>query len=139
MQIKFLTTSLLIPFLTSFLYRRSIMAENEKIDELITKIKDAIENLITLEIVTAVGNVTVSSEDEKLSVVNIENAPAILTKIDLIQGDIKTIFHEEFVTGNYKDLKDFHAEREGQGHEIIKGNLEALKKLFDLAKNLKNG
>ena len=110
---------------------------NSKLDALIKKIKNALENLITLEIITAVGQVDF----------NAENGPdldfgkdpkVILSKINLLQGDIKTVYDPEFITGNYGELKDFHKTREEMGHQMIKDNLDALMRLFNLAKDLRS-
>jgi hypothetical protein len=56
----------------------------------------------------------------------------ILTKIDLLQGDIKTVFNEAFVTGNYQGLREFHARREQEGYEIIQKNIAAIERLLNL-------
>ncbi|MDM8515985.1 hypothetical protein QUF76_07285 [Desulfobacterales bacterium HSG16] len=104
------------------------------------KIVKSIENLVTLEIVTAVGHVRFDDEDGKEGT----NLPdldyskdhkVILTKIDLLQGDIKTIYDEEFVNGEYENLKAYHAAREKEGYGIIEKNVAALEKLLNLVKN----
>lgn len=110
---------------------------NSKLKALMENIKKALENLTTLEIVTAVGQVDFALESDA-DLDQTKDAKVILSKINLIQGDIKTIYDPEFVTGNYKELKDFHKAREEQGHQIIKDNLEALKNLFNLASDLGN-
>jgi hypothetical protein len=114
----------------------------DRLKELIARIKDAIGNLVTLEIVTAVGDVkfqpkSAEEKDKIVATIDYSKEPkSILTRVDLLQGDIQTVFHEEFVTGNYKELKEFHAAREKEGHKIIKENLAALEKLFQLTKKL---
>ncbi|MDM8536289.1 hypothetical protein QUF70_06010 [Desulfobacterales bacterium HSG17] len=107
--------------------------------DLKTKIKESIQNLTTLEIITAVGQVKHKSKGDteenqnSLPDLDYEHEPKIiLTKIDLLQGDIKTVYNEEFVTGNYQNLRDFHAEREKQGYEIIQKNINALERLLNL-------
>ena len=108
---------------------------DSKLTALVERIKEALENLITLEIITAVGQVDFSAESgPDLDIT--KDPKVILSKINLIQGDIKTVYDPEFVTGNYKELKDFHKEREEQGHQMIKDNLDALMKLFNVAKDL---
>jgi len=104
-------------------------------EPLMDKIKKAADNLVTLEIITAVGNVALQT-DKKPDIDFSQNPKVILTKIDLLQGDITTIFNEEYVTGSYQSLRDFHAAREKQGHEIVEANIAALTKLFELAKTL---
>ncbi len=105
--------------------------------ELMDKIKKALDNLVTLEIITAVGQVKLG---DKVSpeIDYSKNPKVILTKINLIQGDIKTVYDPEFVTGEYQSLKDFHAKREDEGYEIIKTNIETLKSLFNFAKDMIN-
>ncbi len=109
-------------------------------EDLKTKIKESIKNLVTLEIITAVGQVRFEGPDKNEKTersrypdLDFERDPkVILTKIDLLQGDIKTVYNEEFVTGNYQSLKEFHFEKEKQGHEIIEKNIAALEKLLSL-------
>lgn len=100
------------------------------------KILNAFENLVTLEIITAVGHVTRPREGEPAGAIDLDmdrDPKIILTKIDLLQGDIKTVYHESFVTGEYAELKNFHAAREKEGHALVRQNIEALERLLKLA------
>ena len=98
----------------------------------LSEIKDALNNLKTLEIVTAVGQVT-RTENPRFIDIDWDKDPKVaLTKIDLLQGDITTAYDSEFVTGNYQSLKQFHADREKEGHEIIRKNIDAVKALGNL-------
>ncbi len=113
-----------------------------KFEELMKKIEEKINDLTTLEIVTAVGEVKFRTADEgsdgiRAAINTDKPVKAILTRIDLLDGDIRTVFDEAFVTGEYKALKSFHTEREKQGHDIIEKNLKALQTLYNMAKNLK--
>ncbi len=104
-------------------------------DSLLKTITDALEELVTLEIVTAVGKVIPAKEKETSQKIKIDygsDPKVILSRISLIQGDVTTCMDESFVTGDYKELRDYHAQKEKQGHEIIDGNLKALKALYDL-------
>lgn len=113
---------------------------NLDLGQLLKKIEDALKNLVTMEIITAVGGVKFKSSSNKGTEENLpdidpnSNPKVILTKIDLLQGDIKTVFNEEFVTGNYQCLREFHADREKQGHEIVTKNIEAIKALIGIIK-----
>jgi hypothetical protein len=82
------------------------------------KIFNAIENLVELSITTAVKTGALTK--------------SITTKINLLDGDITTEMDEEFVSGSYVSLREYHQQREDQGHAIIDGNVEALKSLIDL-------
>ena len=108
------------------------------LDSLMTRIKEALVNLVHLRIVTVVGVVTVAlNNDGSVKDVEIEQkVKAISTCVDLLQGDITTVFDPEFVTGSYKSLREFHAAREKEGHDIVEKNLKALRALFDLVKDL---
>jgi hypothetical protein len=103
-------------------------------DELLKQLRDALNKYVTLEIVTAVGEVMVDSKGDR-DLDWTKNPAVALTKIDLLQGDIKTIFDASFVTGDFQALREFHASREQQGHDIIQKNIAALKSLFELATN----
>jgi len=98
--------------------------------DIIKKIQDHIEKMVTLEITTAVGEVTMDPATGKATV----DGPAMVSKIDLLQGDILTGMHTEFVTGQYVDLRAFHEERVKAGQAIVEGNIKALQALIELFK-----
>ncbi len=105
------------------------------------KIVDSIENLVTLEIVTAVGNVQYGPREKRpadakrhFPDLDYDRDPKIMfTKIDLLQGDIKTVYDEAFVTGEYQQLKAYHATKEKEGYQIVQKNIETLERLLKLA------
>ena len=101
--------------------------ENWK-EDLLDKLHRAINNAVTLEIVTAVGFV----KPDPLDIDWAREPVVALSKINLLLGDIKTVYPEEFVTGSYQSLKDFHAQREREGHQIIENNIKVLKELYAL-------
>lgn len=109
--------------------------------KLLDTIKNALENLVTLEIVTAVGQIKFqaseqpSNPSERLPDIDFSKDPKVmLTKINLLQGDIRTVLDPAFVTGDYQSLRDFHLAREKEGHDIIQKNLAALKELYNTVK-----
>ncbi|MDM8552209.1 hypothetical protein QUF72_19140 [Desulfobacterales bacterium HSG2] len=131
------------------------MAKNLK-----TRIMESLENLVTLEIMTAVGYIQAgpakapASKNGKAahrdgraayrerSFPDIDygkDPKMILTKINLLQGDIKTVYNEEFVTGEYKSLREFHAAREKEAHNIVMQNIAALERLLRLSRDLAEG
>jgi hypothetical protein len=102
---------------------------------LMSDIKNSLEHLVTLEIITAVGAIKVN--DDKGPDLDYDKAPKmILTKINLLQGDIKTVFDEEFVTGPYQALREFHGAREKEGYQLVQNNIAALERLFQFVKSL---
>ena len=95
-------------------------------------IKDKIDNLKTLEIRTIIGNFKWNEGKKKIDYKE-EKVKVIMTQIDLLEGDITTIFSEDFLKEPYDKILNFHAEREKRGQEIIENNLKAVRELFDLA------
>ncbi len=120
---------------------------SDDMKDLVNRIQSSLNNLVTLEIITAVGQVIFKPQKDQaqgseISYPDIDynkNPKVILTKIDLLQGDIKTIYDEEFVTGSYTGLRDFHADREKEGYEIVHKNLAALKELLDMVRKFIEG
>ncbi len=87
---------------------------------ILDRIFDSINGLTTLSIVTKVGDAEMKSE------------------INLLDGDITTEIDREFVDGKLAGLREFHATREQQGHEIIENNINALKELAGLFLSIKD-
>ncbi len=110
------------------------------LQDLTKRISDSLERLLTLEIITAVGTVDPAQHGEPNwpDLASVEKPQMIVSKINLLDGDIRTIFGEAFVTGDYKSLVDYHAAREKQGFEIINNNIAALKALLQLARGIDN-
>jgi len=105
-------------------------------NELMEKIKNAVNQLVTLEIITLVGDIALKEGKTSPGIDYSKNPKAILTQINLLQADITTVYHEDFVTGPYQSLREFHAAREKEGYAMVKANIEALKSLLELLKSL---
>jgi len=102
---------------------------------LIEKITAKLEALATLEIRTGVGTVRWKEGDPNAPVTS-SNCKAIVSRIGLIDGDIDSQIDEEFVTGEYKDVREYHEERVQQGLTIIDERVKALKNLLGFARDL---
>jgi hypothetical protein len=105
------------------------------IDDVLAKLERSLENMVTLEIVTAVGTVQPSTRDQQGARNELSMDPAaklLRTRVDLLQGDITTEMDPAFVTGDYREFRAFHAEREKQALEIVKSNIEAVRALLSL-------
>lgn len=109
-------------------------AEKNPFDELYDKIENAVKDLTTLKVVTAVGavtigqnNVTENGETRETRVENYQNAKAIISTIDLIDGDIMTVMDEVFVNeATYASIRDEHLERIKSAQEIVDKNMQTL-------------
>jgi hypothetical protein len=103
-------------------------------DELYAKIENAVKDLTTLKVVTAVGDVTISQnsvtengETHQTRAENYQNAKAILSTIDLIDGDIMTVMDEVFANeATYASIRDEHLERIKSAQDIVDKNVQTL-------------
>lgn len=109
-------------------------------DELYTKIENAVKDLTSLKVVTAVGDVTISEKTEtdatgkqqRSRTEQYLNAKAIISTIDLVDGDIETIMDGVFASDNaaYAIIRNEHMERIKTAHDIVDKNVETLQKLI---------
>ena len=110
-------------------------------DVLYDKIENAVSDLTTLKVITAVGNVDVSQtavdkngEKQIVRTETYQNAKAILSTIDLIDGDISTVMDEAFVNdAGFVGLRDDHLLRVQDAQAIVDKNL---KTLLDMVKTV---
>jgi hypothetical protein len=118
-----------------------IMADgnDRSIDNFVQEIKNALVNLKTLKIVTAVGAATWNAQTRSYEPTPGADVKVIQTTIDLLDGDMETLMDPAFVSGDLQSLREFHAQTERQGHEIVQKNLDAVKALFNLALHLQKG
>jgi hypothetical protein len=99
----------------------------------IAKVEHALEELVTLNIVTAVGEAQIESSGTPSRKITMSGKSKVIwTSIDLLQGDITTVIHPELQGDAGKDLREFHKGRELQGIAIIKENIAALRDIMKL-------
>jgi len=96
-------------------------------------ISNALENLVTLDIRTVVGNF---SHDENGLIQAGQGAHEMVTRINLFSGDVTTAFSEELLDESLAEVRAFHSQREQQGMDIIRSNINALYSLTRLVKTL---
>ena len=117
-------------------------AENSDNTSVMDAIRKHAQDLTSLKITTAVGNISYVDKGDEGFVVAIPagaETRCMRSKIDLLDGDIETLIDEKFSSDENKHLMDFHLEREKQGQAIIKGNIEALKALVGLIRDIGSG
>ncbi|MBE2221331.1 MAG: hypothetical protein IAF02_07310 [Anaerolineae bacterium] len=112
------------------------MAEETKssFDKLYEKIENAVSDLTTLKVITAVGDVDVSQtavdqngKKQTTRGETYQNAKAILSTIDLIDGDISTVMDEAFVNDPaYASIRDEHLNRLQNAQDIVDKNIKTL-------------
>ena len=111
------------------------MAEEDKHEsvfaDFIAKIEDRISKLTTLDIKTVVGDFKYTV-DERIEPRQEGEFKVMSSKINLIAGDISTNISNDLMEDKFKWLLDFHANKEEKGHQIVKGNIEAILSLYKL-------
>ncbi|MEM0997052.1 MAG: hypothetical protein AAGN35_08235 [Bacteroidota bacterium] len=102
-------------------------------EEFWTELKTGVKELVKLQIVTAVGEVGVKISGLDVNEVTIqpENS-AIVTRFNILTGDISTVMDKQFVNGDYVDLREYHATREEKAEQQIRENIKVLRSLIDL-------
>ncbi|MCP4697498.1 MAG: hypothetical protein GY862_11690 [Gammaproteobacteria bacterium] len=92
-------------------------------------IKNALNNLVNVEIRTVVGNFTHDADGPPKRAAD---SKEIYTRINLLEGDISTYFNEEFLEGSLSSVRQYHAMREKNGLAIVQENIDALQKMVGL-------
>ncbi len=100
---------------------------------LLDRIATAFERLVTLEIVTVVGQASWGAQGYELPRADDALTQAMVTRIDLVQGDITTVIPVSFLDPAREPLRTFHQSREAEAHQIVKDNLAAVRELIALA------
>lgn len=104
-------------------------------ESIITRLQRAVDNLVELRIVTAIGSVKLGGGNQPDPDIDYAGDPeVILTKIDLVQGDIVTVFNPALMAPEFETLRAFHAGREAQGLEIVRKNIETVLELLKAAR-----
>ena len=105
-----------------------------KIDDILQKIENGVQDLTQLKIQTVMGKLEIDS-NRQIDFVTDQEIDGIISKIDLIDGDITTQITEKFYQ-KYPELVQFHQSREAKGHEIIEGNIMALGTIVSTLKEM---
>ncbi|WP_281613702.1 hypothetical protein [Flammeovirga sp. SubArs3] len=103
----------------------------------VNNIEDYINNLVTLDIKTVIGEYRV--EGEKDEIIKKENTDFKLmnSQIHLLKGDITTHISNDLLQDKYAWVRDFHAQKEQHGHQIINDNIKAIFSLYELYQKTK--
>ena len=92
---------------------------------IIRDIIDKADKIKTLEIKTIIGEFSLNSDGKINFDSDNSKTKAIITQIDLLEGDITTALHEKFLEAPYNKIREFHADREKDGRDIIEKNIKS--------------
>ncbi len=107
------------------------------LDRLMARLESAINDMTDLKVITAVGNISVevvnTTEDGITTSIRTEtqkDSRAIISDIDLIDGDIMTAIDNIFITdAAYAHIRDEHLARVNDAQAIVSRNINVLKEL----------
>jgi len=109
------------------------------LEKLITEIESKVDKLTTLEIRTVVGSFTFTDGKSNGDITTSTPPHVLRTSIDLLQGDITSEIDQWFLAPENKPVLDMHLAREKQGGDVIKANVEALRQIWNLVREMLPG
>ena len=107
--------------------------------KLLERVRSAVDDGLTLRVVTVVGDVAADVRDgpkgSSRVEVSGEGQPSITTVFDLVDGDVRTFVHRRFVEQEpMKPMLQFHQEREKLAHARVAENIKLLRELYTFVK-----
>lgn len=105
-----------------------------KVDEILKKIGDKIEDITVLNIQTVMAPLEIDATG-KIKLSPAKDVDGMTSTLDLIDGDIKTTIAPSFYE-KYPELVQFHQSKEAKGSEIIEANMNALKSIVGIVSSL---
>ena len=99
--------------------------------EFLSKVEQALVNLVTLKVVTLIGPVTVTGTGTRMSVAiaGVGAPEAACTEVDLLNGDITNTFSAGFSALANGEMRNFHQSQVEKSQSIVTGNLAEVQKL----------
>jgi hypothetical protein len=99
--------------------------------EFLAKIEQALEDLVTLKVVTLVGPVAVTGTgtEARVTITGAGATEAASTEVDLLRGDITNTFSTGFSALANGEMRSFHQTQVEQSQSIVTGNFAELQKL----------
>ncbi len=115
--------------------------EMSGLEKFMARLESAVNDMVELKVITAVGSisvdVTTTTKDGITTSTRTEthkDSRAIITDIDLIDGDIMTSIDNVFVTDEaYASIRTDHLERVNDAQAIVSRNINVLKELATAA------
>lgn len=90
----------------------------------------AVRSAINLRVITVVGDVTISGSIETPTVKAPTSGPAVVTNINLVEGDIITCISPQIANGDLAELKAFHDGVVAKAEGLVDRNVRLLKDLI---------
>ncbi|MBV8457581.1 MAG: hypothetical protein JO122_13310 [Acetobacteraceae bacterium] len=99
--------------------------------DFLQKLEHALEDIVTLKVVTVIGQVNVTGAGSKANVAILSGTipEAASTEIDLLTGDITNTFSPGFAALANGEIRNFHQSQVEKSQNIVTGNLAEVQKL----------
>ena len=115
--------------------------EMSGLEKFMARLESAVNDMVELKVITAVGNISVevatTTKDGITTTTRTEthkDSRAIISDIDLIDGDIMTAIDNVFVTDEaYASIRTDHLARVDEAQAIVSRNINVLKELATAA------
>lgn len=105
------------------------------LEKIITKLEQVADNIVNLRVITAVGDFEIVEQDGQRVDVRAKNSgsnAAMLTEINLAEGDIKVKLDSYFEDPANKAMRDFHEQQVANAQAVVKSNIESIEALVKL-------
>ena len=105
------------------------------LENVIAKLEQVANNIVNLRVITAVGDFEIVEQDGERADVRTKNSgsnAAMLTEINLAEGDIKVKVDRYFEDPANKASRDFHEQQVANAQAIVKSNIESIESLVNL-------
>jgi hypothetical protein len=117
-------------------------SKNDVWDKLLRGVQSAVE----LRVITVVGGVKlggkINSPEIEFGELSKSTGDAIVTSINLVEGDITNIVPDQFWSPDKEVIRQYHEQQVSNGHEIVSRNLRLISEvgeaLIRTLSNLKN-
>ena len=105
------------------------------LEKIIAKLEKVAENIVNLQVITAVGDFEIVDQNGLRTVVQTKNGgsnAAMMTQINLVEGDISSRIDRYFEDPANKASRDYHESQVTNAQAIVKSNIEAVEALVKL-------
>lgn len=108
-------------------------------NKIVTRLEQAMSQLVTLNVVTVVGQTTLTLDEKdgkrvapSLVVDDKSQSKVLWTSVDLFQGDIVTVVHPDLRGPDGADVRALHEQCQTKAAKIVQENVAALGSLLKL-------
>ncbi len=91
---------------------------------------EMLRSAVRLKVITAVGTPRISGSADSPSDVMPDPAISAVSVMNLIEGDIVTVYPAEMITGDLKPAMQLHQDNVAKAETIVRGNIQLVRDLI---------